>query len=80
MNFIPKNPNDPKYQEFHDGEYEFWPMDDTIKTKSISIPAAVVSGLELLAAVAAATGSFFVLIVHQLFHHFQPTVQLAEVE
>ena len=54
MNFIPKNPNDPKYQEFHDGEYEFWPMDDTIKTKSISIPAAVVSGLELLAAVAAA--------------------------
>ena len=54
MNFIPKNPNDPKYQEFHDGEYEFWPMDDTIKTKSISIPAAVVSGLELLAAAAAA--------------------------
>jgi len=54
MNFIQRNPNDPKYQEFHDGEYEYWPMDDSIKTKSISIPAALVSGLELLAAAAAA--------------------------
>lgn len=55
MNFIQRNPNEPKHQEFHDGEYEYWPMDDSIKTKSISIPAALVSGLELLAA-AAATG------------------------
>ena len=54
MNFTQKNPNDPKYQEFHDGEYEFWPVDGAIKTKSISIPAALVSGLELLAAAAAA--------------------------
>lgn len=54
MNFIQRNPNDPKHQEFHDGEYEYWPMDDSIKTKSISIPAALVSGLELLAAAAAA--------------------------
>ena len=54
MNFIQKNPNDPKYQEFHDGEYEFWPTDSAIKTKSISIPAALVSGLELVAAAAAA--------------------------
>ena len=53
MNFIQRNPNDPKHQEFHDGEYEYWPMDDSIKTKS-SIPAALVSGLELLAAAAAA--------------------------
>jgi len=54
MNFIQKNPNDPKYGEFHDGEYEYWPVDDFVKPKSISIPAALVSGLELLAAVAAA--------------------------
>lgn len=54
MNFIQRNPSDPKHQEFHDGEYEYWPMDDSIKTKSISIPAALVSGLELLAAAAAA--------------------------
>ena len=54
MNFIQRNPNDPKHQEFHDGEYEYCPMDDSIKTKSISIPAALVNGLELLAAAAAA--------------------------
>ena len=54
MNFIQKNPNDPKYQEFHDGEYEFWPADGTAKHKSISIPAAVASGLEMVAAAAAA--------------------------
>ena len=54
MNFIQRNPNDPKHQEFHDGEYEFWPTDGSIKSKSISIPAAMVSGLELIAAVAAA--------------------------
>ena len=54
MNFIQRNPNDPKHQEFHDGEYEFWPTDGSIKSKSISIPAALVSGLELLAATAAA--------------------------
>ena len=54
MNFIQRNPNDPKYQEFHDGEYEYWPLEDSRKTKSVSFPAALVSGLELLAAVAAA--------------------------
>ena len=54
MNFVQKNPNDPKYQEFHNGEYEYWPTDTAIKTKGISIPAAVVSGLELVAAAAAA--------------------------
>ena len=55
MNLIQKNPNDPKYSEFHDGEYEYWPVAGSTKGKSISIPAAVVSGLELIAA-AAATG------------------------
>ncbi len=54
MNFIQRNPDDPKHAEFHDGEYEFWPTSGSTKGKSISIPAAVVSGLELLAATAAA--------------------------
>lgn len=54
MNFIQKDPNDPKYDEFHDGQYEFWPVDGGLKSKSISIPAAVVTGLELIAAAAAA--------------------------
>ncbi|MBP3683774.1 MAG: hypothetical protein J6J12_02265 [Oscillospiraceae bacterium] len=54
MNFIQRNPSDPKHQEFHDGEYEYWPAEDSIKTKSIGISAALVSGLELLAAAAAA--------------------------
>ena len=54
MNFIQRNPNDAKHFEYHDGEYEYWPLEDPIKTKSISIPAALVSGLELLAATAAA--------------------------
>lgn len=55
MNLLQKNPNDPKYSEFHDGEYEYWPVAGSTKGKSISIPAAVASGLELIAA-AAATG------------------------
>ena len=54
MNFIQKNPTDSKHEEYHDGEYEYWPLDSALKSKSISIPAAVVSGLELLAAAAAA--------------------------
>lgn len=55
MNFIQKNPDDPRYAEFHDGEYEYWSTEGSVKSKSISIPAALASGLELLAA-AAATG------------------------
>ncbi len=55
MNFIQRNPGDPKHGEFHDGEYEYWPTEGSLNTKSISIPAAVVNGLELLAA-AVATG------------------------
>ena len=54
MNFIQKNPNDPRHGEFHDGEYEYWPADGGLNSRSISIPAALVSGLELLAAVAGA--------------------------
>jgi len=54
MNFIQRNPGDPKHGEFHDGEYEYWPIEGSLTTKSISIPAAVVSGLELLAAAVAA--------------------------
>lgn len=54
VNFIQKNPNDPRYTEFHDGEYEYWPVEASVKTKSISFPAALLSGLELLAAAAAA--------------------------
>ena len=54
MNFLQRNPQDAKHFEYHDGEYEYWPLEDNIKTKSISIPAAVISGLELLAATAAA--------------------------
>lgn len=54
MNFIQRNPNDSQYEEFHHGEYEFWPTSGSTKGKSISIPAAVVSGLELIAAAAAA--------------------------
>ena len=54
MNHIQKNPNDLQYSEFHNGEYEFWPIASAIKKKSISFPAAVVSGLELIAAAAAA--------------------------
>ena len=52
VNFIQKNPSDPQYEEFHNGEYEYWPLEDAVKSKSISFPAAVVSGLELLAAAA----------------------------
>lgn len=55
MNFIERNPGDPKHGEFHDGEYEYWPTEGSLNTKSISIPAALVNGLELLAA-AVATG------------------------
>lgn len=55
MNFIQRNPGDPKHGEFHDGEYEYWPTEGSLNTKSISFPAAVVNGLELLAA-AVATG------------------------
>ena len=55
MNFIQRNPGDPKHGEFHDGEYEYWPTEGSLNTKSISLPAAVVNGLELLAA-AVATG------------------------
>ena len=54
MNFLQRNPNDPQYEEFHHGEYEYWPVDGGLKSKSISFPAALVSGLELLAAVAGA--------------------------
>ena len=54
MNFIQRNPNDSKHFEYHDGEYEYWPMDSSVKSQSSSIPAALVSGLELLAATAAA--------------------------
>lgn len=54
MNFIQKNPTDPKHEEFHDGEYEYWPLEGSLKAKSISIPAAVVNGLEMLAAAVAA--------------------------
>lgn len=54
MNFIQKNPNDPRHGEFHDGEYEYWPADGGLNSSSFSIPAALVSGLELLAAVACA--------------------------
>ena len=54
MNFIQRNPSDLRHQEFHDGEYEYWPLKDSLKTKSISFPAALVSGLEMLAAAAAA--------------------------
>lgn len=54
MNFLQRNPNDPQYEEFHHGEYEYWPVDEGLKSKSISFPAALVSGLELLAAVAGA--------------------------
>ena len=51
----PINPNDPKYNEFHEGQYEFWPIDDPLKSKSAGkFPAALVSGLELVAAAAAA--------------------------
>ena len=55
MNFIQRNPGDPKHGEFHDGEHEYCPTEGSLNTKSISIPAAVVNGLELLAA-AIATG------------------------
>lgn len=54
MNFIQRNPGDPKHEEFHDGEYEYWPMEASTGAKSISIPATVLSGLELIASVAAA--------------------------
>lgn len=54
MNFIQKNPTDSRYEEYHDGEYEYWPLDGGLKNKSVSIPAALVSGLELLAAAVAA--------------------------
>lgn len=54
MNFIQRNPNDPQYSEYHNGEYEYWPTDSAVKSNKIRIPAAVISGLELLAAAAAA--------------------------
>lgn len=55
LNFIQRNPNDPKYEEFHNGEYEFWPIDNPHSSSgSGSFPAALVSGLELIAAAAAA--------------------------
>lgn len=51
----PINPNDPQYMEFHHGQNEFWPIDDPLKSKSSGkFPAALVSGLELVAAAAAA--------------------------
>lgn len=61
MNFIQKNPTDSRHEEYHDGEYEYWPQDGALKSKSISIPAALVSGLELLAA-AAATGLLVIVL------------------
>ena len=54
MNFVQKNPNDPKHEEFHDGHYEYWPIEGGLKPKSGSFPAAVLTGLELVAAAAAA--------------------------
>ena len=61
MNFIQKNPTDSRHEEYHDGEYEYWPQDGALKSKSIRIPAALVSGLELLAA-AAATGLLVIVL------------------
>jgi hypothetical protein len=61
VNFIQKNPTDSRHEEYHDGEYEYWPQDGALKSKSISIPAALVSGLELLAA-AAATGLLVIVL------------------
>ena len=54
MNFIQKNPNDPKHEEFHDGYCEYWPVEGGLKSKSGRFPAAVLTGLELVAAAAAA--------------------------
>jgi len=55
VKFILRNPNDPKYAEFHDGENEYWPIDGAAKSKSIKNPAAAVAnGLELLGALLAA--------------------------
>ena len=54
MNFIQKNPNDPKYAEFHDGEYEYWPSDGSLNSKSTAFPTALLNGLNMLAATAAA--------------------------
>ena len=61
MNFIQKNPTDSRHEEYHDGEYEYWPLEGALKSKSVSIPAALVNGLELLAAVLA-TGVLIVVL------------------
>lgn len=53
MNFIQKKPLDSKHEEFHDGEYEFWPTEHLTKKKRAGFSAAFGSGLELIAAVGA---------------------------
>ena len=53
MNFIQKKPQDTKHEEFHDGEYEFWPTEHLTKKKRAGFSAAFGSGLELIAAVGA---------------------------
>ena len=55
MNFIQRDPNDPRYGEFHNGENEIWAVVGGTKRKKIKIPSALASGLELIAA-AVATG------------------------
>lgn len=55
MNMRPKKPQDEKHGEFHDGEYEYWPVEDMLrKRRKVSFPAAVANGLEVVAAAAAA--------------------------
>ena len=56
MNLTHRNPNDPKHQEYHDGEHEHNPAHAKIKSGSTSFSAkgkAMVYGLELVTAVAA---------------------------
>ena len=50
MNFIQRDPNDPRYGEFHNGENEIWTVAGGTKRKKIKIPSALASGLELIAA------------------------------
>lgn len=51
VDILNRTPSDKKHQEFHDGEYEYWPISGGPGSKRLSFPAALISGLGLLAAV-----------------------------
>lgn len=71
MDMIQRNPRDPKYREFHDGEYEYWPIaKSSHKSRKVSFPSALASGLELVAAALAA--GLLALILSQLYVYCAP--------